>query len=59
MKRVLPALKDKVQPYLVELIEKGILAMPAGTTILRLLPPAVISYEDLDKVAEVLNEMLS
>ncbi|MCB9260170.1 MAG: acetylornithine/succinylornithine family transaminase [Ignavibacteriales bacterium] len=51
-------LKEKVQPYLVELMEKGILAMPAGKTILRLLPPAVISYEDLDKVAEVLNDML-
>ncbi|MCB0732428.1 MAG: aminotransferase class III-fold pyridoxal phosphate-dependent enzyme, partial [Ignavibacteriae bacterium] len=51
-------LKEKVQPYLVELMEKGILAMPAGKTVLRLLPPAVISYEDLDKVAEVLNDML-
>ena len=40
-------------------MEKGILAMPAGTTVLRLLPPAVIEYEDLDKVAEVLNEMLA
>ena len=51
-------LKEKVQPYLVELMEKGILAMPAGKTILRLLPPVVISNEELDKVAEVLNEML-
>ena len=51
-------LKEKVQPYLVELMDKGILAMPAGKTILRLLPPAVISYDELDKVAEVLNEML-
>lgn len=51
-------LKEKVQPYLIELMDKGILAMPAGKTILRLLPPAVISYEDLDEVAEVLNEML-
>ena len=51
-------LKEKVQPYLVELMGKGILAMPAGKTILRLLPPAVISYDELDKVANVLNEML-
>ena len=51
-------LKEKVQPYLVELMEKGILAMPAGKTILRLLPPAIITHEELDKVAEVLNEML-
>ena len=52
-------LKEKVQPYIVELMGKGILAMPAGTTILMLLPPAVIAYEDLDQVAEVLNEMLA
>jgi len=51
-------LKEKVQPYLVELMEKGILAMPAGKTILRLLPPAVISNEELETVAEVLNEIL-
>jgi acetylornithine/LysW-gamma-L-lysine aminotransferase len=51
-------LKEKVQPYLVELLDKRILAMPAGKTVLRLLPPAVISYEDLDAVAEILNDIL-
>lgn len=51
-------LKEKVQPYIIELMNKGVLAMPAGTTVLRLLPPIVISYEELDKVAEILNEML-
>lgn len=51
-------LKEKVQPYLIELMDKGILAMPAGKTILRLLPPAVISYDELDQVAEILNEIL-
>ena len=39
-------------------MNKNILAMPAGKTILRLLPPAVIEYDDLDKVADTLNEML-
>jgi len=52
-------LKEKVQPYLIELMGKGILAMPAGKTVLRLLPPAVISIEELDNIAEVLNEILS
>ncbi|MBK8946522.1 MAG: acetylornithine/succinylornithine family transaminase [Ignavibacteriae bacterium] len=51
-------LKEKVQPYIIELMNKGVLAMPAGTTVLRLLPPIVISYDELDKVAEILNEML-
>ncbi|MFZ1290112.1 MAG: acetylornithine/succinylornithine family transaminase [Melioribacteraceae bacterium] len=51
-------LKEKVQPFIIELMNKGVLAMPAGTTVLRLLPPAVISFDELDKVAELLNEML-
>ena len=50
-------LKEKVQPYLVELMDKNILAMPAGKTVLRLLPPAVIDYESLDRVGDVINEM--
>ena len=50
-------LKEKVQPYLVELMNNNILAMPAGKTVLRLLPPAVIDYDSLDKVADVINEM--
>jgi len=51
-------LKEKVQPYLVQLMEEGIIAMPAGKIVLRFLPPAVITYEQLDKVAEVLNRIL-
>jgi len=51
-------LKEKVQPYLQQLMEEGIIAMPAGKIVLRMLPPAVITYEQLDKVAEVLNRIL-
>ncbi|MBI2999606.1 MAG: acetylornithine/succinylornithine family transaminase [Deltaproteobacteria bacterium] len=51
-------LKDKSTPYLLKLMEKGILALPAGATVLRLLPPLTISYEDLDFVAEHLAEVL-
>jgi len=51
-------LKERVQPYIIELMNKGILAMPAGKTVLRLLPPAVITYDELDKVAETINEIL-
>lgn len=51
-------LKDKSQPVIVELLEKGVVSLPAGTTVLRLLPPLTISYPDLDiaiaKIAEVL-----
>lgn len=51
-------LKDKVQPVIVELLNKGIVTLPAGTTVLRLLPPLVINYEDLDTVIEKLAEVL-
>lgn len=51
-------LKDKVQPVIIELLSKGIISLPAGTTVLRMLPPLVISYEDLDTVAEKLAEVL-
>lgn len=51
-------LKEKVQPYLQQLMDEGIIAMPAGKIVLRLLPPAVIEYNQLDRVAEVLNKIL-
>lgn len=52
-------LKDKSQPVIVELLNKGIISLPAGTTVLRMLPPLVISYEDLDTVVNKLVEVLS
>ncbi len=51
-------LKEKVQPYLIKLMEEGIIAMPAGKIVLRFLPPAVITYEQLDKIIEVLKKIL-
>ena len=52
-------LKDKVQPVLQELLNKNIISLPAGTTVLRMLPPLVIGYEDLDTVIDVLKEILA
>lgn len=51
-------LKEKSTPYILKLIEKGVLAMPAGATVLRLLPPLTISQEELDFVVEKLVEVL-
>jgi len=51
-------LKDKSQPVIVELLNRKILSLPAGTTVLRLLPPLVVSYEDLDTVIKNLVEIL-
>ncbi len=52
-------LKERVQPYLAALIERGVLALPAGATVLRLLPPLIISYDDLETVVSHIKEMLA
>ena len=51
-------LKVKVKPVLEELMARGVLALPAGPTVLRLLPPLVITEEQLEKVCDVLLEVL-
>lgn len=52
-------LRCRVQPYLVALMERGVLALPAGRTVLRLLPPLVISREELDTVISAIEEVLT
>jgi LysW-gamma-L-lysine/LysW-L-ornithine aminotransferase len=51
-------LKQKVAPYLKALQEKRIIALNAGLTTIRLLPPLVITYEQLDKIVAALAEVL-
>ncbi len=51
-------LRTRVQPYLQALLERGVLALPAGPNVLRLLPPLVISYDDLDIVAATIAEVV-
>ncbi len=52
-------LRTRVQPYLQALIEEGVLALPAGPTVLRLLPPLTIEYADLDLVLAALDRVLA
>jgi len=52
-------MKQKVAPYIKELQEKKIIALNAGMTVIRLLPPLVISYEQIDHLVEVLTEVLA
>ena len=52
-------LKHKVAPYLEALLERGVIALPAGLTVLRLLPPLVITYPQLDRVIEALRAVLT
>jgi acetylornithine/LysW-gamma-L-lysine aminotransferase len=51
-------LKQKSYPIIMELQKRGILVLPAGTTVIRLLPPLTISYADLDTVLDALTTIL-
>ncbi|MCP5103502.1 MAG: acetylornithine/succinylornithine family transaminase [bacterium] len=50
-------LKEKVKPYISALMEEGVLALPAGSTVLRLLPPLTINYNELDIVVVKISEL--
>ena len=52
-------LKQKVTPYLQELLQHGVLALPAGLTTMRFLPPLVVEQSDLAKVVAAVREVLS
>ena len=52
-------LKEKAGPYLQGLMEKGVIALLAGATVIRLLPPLVISREEIDQVLSALKEVLA
>jgi acetylornithine/LysW-gamma-L-lysine aminotransferase len=52
-------LKQKVAPYIKALQENKIIVLNAGMTVIRLLPPLVISYQQIDRLVEVLTEVLS
>lgn len=51
-------LRQKVRPLLKELMEQGVLALPAGSTVLRLLPPLVITREEIDSLAGSIIKVL-
>ena len=52
-------LKLKVAPFLSSLQERGVLALSAGMTTIRLLPPLVISRPQIDQVVDALQEVLA
>ncbi len=52
-------MKQKVAPYLSKLQEKKILALNAGMTVIRLLPPLVISYKQIDHLVDTLSDVLN
>ena len=52
-------LKQKVAPYLQALEAQGILALPAGMNVIRLLPPLVITCEQIDHLVAALTQVLT
>jgi acetylornithine/LysW-gamma-L-lysine aminotransferase len=52
-------LRQRVTPYLQALMAEKVLALPAGTTVLRLLPPLVITQEELATACDAIERVLS
>lgn len=51
-------LRGRVTPVLQALQERGIIALPAGLNVLRLLPPLVITRDELETLLAALKEVL-
>jgi len=52
-------LRQKVTPFLQALMAKGVLALPAGLTVMRFLPPLVVDKDDLQRVTQAVAEVLA
>ena len=51
-------LKEKVAPHLRGLMDRGVMALAAGVTVLRFLPPLIITQDEVDTVVTQLAEVL-
>jgi len=52
-------LKEKAAAHVQALMEKGVIVLLAGANVIRLLPPLVITKEEIDQVLKALREVLS
>jgi acetylornithine/LysW-gamma-L-lysine aminotransferase len=52
-------LKEKAGPYVQRLMEEGVIVLLAGATVVRLLPPLVITREEIDQVLSIMREVLA
>ena len=52
-------LKEKAGAYVQALMEKGVIVLLAGANVIRLLPPLVITKEEIDQALKALQEVLS
>jgi len=52
-------LKQKVQDKLAQLLDEGIIALPAGPNVIRMLPPLIVEKAHIDRVVTVLRQLLA
>ena len=52
-------LRERCVPFLKALMERGVLALPAGSTVIRVLPPLVITGQQIDEVVDTLVDVLA
>lgn len=52
-------LKEKVKPYMQRLLEEGIIVLSAGLTVLRLLPPLIITEAEIEIIVEKIDKVLN
>ena len=52
-------LKQKVQDTLAKLLDAGIIALPAGPNVIRMLPPLIVEKAQIDRAVAVLRELLA
>jgi predicted acetylornithine/succinylornithine family transaminase/N-acetyl-ornithine/N-acetyl-lysine deacetylase len=52
-------LTRRAQPYLEALMERGLIALPAGPNVIRLLPPLVITEGQLARGLDIVEEVLT
>lgn len=48
---------DKRADYVQAMMDKGLLTLTAGKDVIRLLPPLILSLEDVDKALEIMKEV--
>ena len=51
-------LKEKAGRYVQQLMEKGVIVLLAGSNVIRILPPLVISRADIDRVVDAFEEVI-
>ncbi|MEE8468408.1 MAG: aspartate aminotransferase family protein [Planctomycetota bacterium] len=52
-------LRERAGPYLELLLQRGVVALAAGPSVIRFLPPLVISDAELHEALEILEEVLA